>query len=88
MATDSLRSKVGIGIWDTGCRKTVAGVSWICTNVQALAGLEYPVEFAPCAEKFMFGNQGTLVNEKCWYLPVTLYGSMGTFAVREVPGEC
>ena len=28
---ETLRAKVGIGIWDTGCRKTVAGATWIKT---------------------------------------------------------
>ena len=40
---ESLRAKVGIGIWDTGCRKTVAGSTWIHTCVQALAGLGIPI---------------------------------------------
>ncbi len=40
---ESLRAKVGSGIWDTGCRKTVAGSTWIHTCVQALAGLGIPI---------------------------------------------
>ena len=32
---ETLPAKVGIGIWDTGCRKTVAGATWIKTYVQA-----------------------------------------------------
>jgi phage tail tape-measure protein len=51
---ETLRAKVGIGIWDTGCRKTVAGATWIKTYVQALAGLGYTAEFAACTEKFKF----------------------------------
>ncbi len=61
----TLRSKVGVGIWDTGCRKTLAGASWLHNYVQALASLGYPTEFAPCAEKLKFGNQGTHMSEKC-----------------------
>ena len=66
----------------------MAGSTWIHTYVRALAGLGYPSEFAPCGEKFKFGNQGTLMCNKCWYLAVMLYGRMGTLAVHEVPGEC
>ena len=66
----------------------MAGSTWIHTYVQALAGLGYPSEFAPCVEKFKFGTQGTLMSSKCWYLPVMLYGRMGTLAVHEVPGDC
>ncbi len=85
---ETLRSKVCVGIWDTGCRKTVAGANWLRNYVQALAAnLGFPVEFATCAEKFKFGNQDTRMSEKCWYLPVTLCGGMGTLAVNEVPGE-
>jgi hypothetical protein len=85
---ETLRAKVGIGIWDTGCRKTVAGATWIKTYVQALSGLGYFAEFAACTEKFKFGNQGTLACERCWYLPVMMYGKMGTLAVHEVAGDC
>ena len=85
---ETLRAKVGIGIWDTGCRKTVAGATWIKTYVQALAGLGYTAEFAACTEKFKFGNQGTLACTRCWYLPVMMNGRMGTLAVHEVAGDC
>ena len=84
----TLREKVGIGIWDTGCRKTVAGATWIKTYVQALSGMGYAAEFAACTEKFKFGNQGTLKCTRCWYLPVMMYGRMGTLAVHEVAGDC
>ena len=85
---EALRAKVGIGIWDTGCRKTVAGATWIKTYMQALAGLGYTAEFAACTEKFKFGNQGALACTRCWYLPVMMYGEMGTLAVHEVAGDC
>ena len=83
-----MRAKVGIGIWGTGCRKTVAGETWLRNYVQALSGLGYVAEYAACTEKFKFENQGTLACTKCWYLPVMMYGRMGTLAVHEVAGEC
>ncbi len=66
----------------------MAGATWIKTYAQALAGLGYTAEFAACTEKFKFGNQGTLPCEKCWYLPVMMYGKMGTLAVHDVAGDC
>ena len=37
---ETLRAKVGIGIWDTGCRKTVAGAVIVITDVTELRRLE------------------------------------------------
>ena len=85
---EKVQQSCGTGIWDTGCRRTLAGSRWIRNYVTALSRLHYKAEWTATNEKFKFGNQGRLNSKKLWHLPIELYGKMGVLSVHEVPGDC
>lgn len=76
------------GIWDSGCRRTVAGDRWLKLYVQEVTARGYRVEWEPEKVSFKFGNQGMLQSEKCYLLPVAFYGVLCILRVSEVPGNC
>ena len=77
-----------VGIWDSGCRRTVAGQEWLTRYIGLLEEKGYKTEYEAKRQRFKFGNQGTLESDKCWLLPVELYGVRGVLRVHEVPGAC
>ena len=72
------------GIWDSGCRRTVAGSWWIQNYVQEVEARGYTVGYEKDDAVFRFGNQGTLPALRKWKLPVQLYGTLGQMHVSEV----
>ena len=76
------------GIWDSGCRKTVAGEAWIRDYIQIVESLGHSVHYEDDDTTFRFGNQGLLRSKKRWRLPVQLYGVPCILKVSEVPGHC
>ena len=47
----AVKQSVGTGIWDTGCRRTLAGSRWIRNYVTALAKLQYTAEWTATEDK-------------------------------------
>ena len=78
----------GKGIWDSGCRRTVAGSWWIENFRQEAAARGHEVTYEKDDAVFRFGNQGVLRSGKRWRLPVSLYGVSGSLLVNEVEGGC
>jgi hypothetical protein len=78
----------GKGIWDSGCRRTVAGSWWLENFRQEAESRGHKMEYEKDDAVFRFGNQGLLKSGRRWRLPVSLYGVSGNLLVNEVEGGC
>ena len=63
----------GKGIWDSGCRRTVAGSWWLENFRQQAEARGHKMEYETDDAVFRFGNQGLLKSGRRWRLPVSLY---------------